>query len=146
MCFLSFDRLKKKYKKIINIGEKHRKQIQNSRLVIFSDEQINKFYLIFFFFNFNFIKSVQVGAECDTHFITVDSYTTLIALASAGSTRFCGNRLNIITGNTASGVLIGMVLALTVHQKLGNLLNTLPSKLLLIYVPGKSSQLLNSFK
>jgi hypothetical protein len=45
--------------------------------------------------------------SCDTQFITVDSYTTLIAGASAGSTRFCGNRLNLINGNTASGVLIG---------------------------------------
>merc|ERR1712088_776498 len=51
--------------------------------------------------------AATVGASCDTHFITVDSYTTLIAGASAGSTRFCGNRLNLITGNTASGVLIG---------------------------------------
>lgn len=48
-----------------------------------------------------------VGASCDTHFITVDSYTTLISGASGGSTRFCGNRLNLINGNTASGVLIG---------------------------------------
>jgi len=51
--------------------------------------------------------AAEVGANCDTHFITVDSYTTLIAGASAGSTRFCGNRLNLIDGNTASGVLIG---------------------------------------
>lgn len=53
--------------------------------------------------------AASVGADCTTgaHFITVDSYTTLIAGASAGSTRFCGSRLNLIDGNTASGVLIG---------------------------------------
>jgi len=51
--------------------------------------------------------AASVGADCNRQFITVDSYTTLIAGASAGSTRFCGNRLNLINGNTDSGVLIG---------------------------------------
>lgn len=51
--------------------------------------------------------AATVGSDCTAHFITVDSYTTLIAGASGGSTRFCGNRLNLIDANTASGVLIG---------------------------------------
>jgi len=51
--------------------------------------------------------AAATGATCDTHFITVDSYTTLIGGASDGTTRFCGNRLNIIAANTDSGVLIG---------------------------------------
>jgi len=50
---------------------------------------------------------VAPGPGCPAQFITVENHATLGAGGSQGSSRFCGDMLNLINGNTGSGVLIG---------------------------------------